>query len=109
MVGEASGNYNPATQPRPATGFEKTPAVTAPRLVAPAGKEIIVPVSINGASGNEIISYEFDLRYDPAVIQPLEDPVEVAGTVSRGLMAVANPNEPGLLRSRTVRPNADRS
>lgn len=98
LIGEASGNYNPATQPRPVVGPEKAPAVTAPLLVTQAGKEIIIPVNVSGAVGKEIISYEFDLRYDPLVIQPLENPVDVAGTVSRGLFAVANPNEPGLLR-----------
>ena len=46
----------------------------------------------------DVISYEFNLRYDPAVIQPLKDPVDIAGTVSRGLFVVANPFEPGLLR-----------
>jgi hypothetical protein len=98
LVGEASGNYNTATNPRPVTGPEKSPAVTTPRMVTPAGKEIVIPVNVNGAICKEIISYEFDLRYDPTVIEPLENPVEVAGTVSRGLLAVANPFEPGLLR-----------
>ena len=32
------------------------------------------------------------------MIQPLADVVDVAGTVSRGLTVVANPNEPGRLR-----------
>jgi hypothetical protein len=67
-------------------------------MTASADKEVIIPVSVDGVKGKEIISYEFDLKYDPAVIQPAEDPVDVAGTVSRGLTAVANPNEPGLLR-----------
>ncbi len=46
----------------------------------------------------DVISYEFNLRYDPSVIQPFAKPVEVKGTVSRGLTAVANATEPGLLR-----------
>jgi hypothetical protein len=67
-------------------------------MTASTDKEIVIPVSVQGAADKEIISYEFNLRYDPTVIQPLENPVDVAGTVSRGLMAVANPYEPGLLR-----------
>jgi hypothetical protein len=98
LVGEASGNYNPAVHPRPAMGPERSTSVTAPKLVAPADNEVIIPVSVTGAADKEIISYEFDLRYDPSVIQPQENPVDVSGTVSRGLLAVANPNEPGLLR-----------
>ena len=98
LVGEVSGNYNPAVHPRPALGPERMTSVAAPRLLTPADSEVIIPVSVTGAAGKEIISYEFDLRYDPAVIQPQENPVDVSGTVSRGLLAVANPNEPGLLR-----------
>ena len=70
----------------------------APRLVTPADNEVVIPVSVQGAANKEIISYEFDLRYDPTVIQPQTDPVDLAGTVSRGLSVVANANEPGLLR-----------
>ena len=55
-------------------------------------------MAVQGAVNKGIISYEFNLRYDPSVIQPQADPVDLAGTVSRGLTAVANPAEPGLLR-----------
>ncbi|MBK8467480.1 MAG: choice-of-anchor J domain-containing protein [Chloracidobacterium sp.] len=97
LVGEVTGNW--AAGPlRPAAGPERSTAIAAPRLVTPADSEVIIPVAINGAVNKGIISYEFDLRYDPTVIQPQAEPVDLAGTVSRGLTAVANPNEPGLLR-----------
>ncbi len=109
LVGEVSGNWNPATHPRPAgtvvsgqlsvvSGPVKNIAVEMPQMKVSTDKDIIIPVSIQGATGKEIISYEFDLRYDPSVIQPLENPVNVAVTASRGLSVVANPNEPGKLR-----------
>ena len=111
LVGEASGNYNPATHPRgtmagggmldvsgAGRGAGRTITVAAQPVVATAGKEIVVPVSVDGAAGKEIVSYEFDLRYDSSIIHPLKDPVDVTGTVSRGLMVVTNPKEPGLLR-----------
>ena len=72
--------------------------VTLPQLVNRTGKDISVPVIVDGAANKGIIAYEFDLRYDPTVIQPQKNPVDVAGTVSRGLIAVANAKEPGLLR-----------
>jgi 6-phosphogluconolactonase (cycloisomerase 2 family) len=72
--------------------------VTARPVVAGAEKEIVVPINVEGMTGKGIISYEFDLRYDPAVVQPLESPVDVKGTVSRGLSVVTNATEPGLLR-----------
>jgi hypothetical protein len=98
LIGEASGNWNPATHPRPAPAPERSVTIELPQITASTDKEIIIPVNVQGAADKEIISYEFDLRYDPTVIQPLENPVDVTGTVSRGLMAIANPNEPGLLR-----------
>ena len=61
-------------------------------------KGIVVPVSVQGVADKGIISYEFDLRYDPSVIQPSENPVDVAGTASRGLVVVTNATEPGFLR-----------
>ena len=72
--------------------------VTAPQLVIWADNEVVVPVIVDGAAGKGIISYEFDLRYDPTVIQPQKDPVVLLGTVSRGLSVVTNATEPGLLR-----------
>ena len=66
--------------------------------MTPADYEVIVPVSVTGAANKGIISYEFDLRYDPSVLQPQANPVEIAGTVSRGLSVVSNATEPGLLR-----------
>jgi hypothetical protein len=73
-------------------------SVTVAAVSAGAEKEIVVPVNVQGVVAKEIISYEFDLRYDPAVMQPLVEAVDVAGTVSRGLSVVVNPYEPGLLR-----------
>ena len=113
LIGEASGNYNPATNPRPENRTEngkwktesedgdlaeKLITVTAQPVITTADREIVVPVSVDGIAGKDVNSYEFDLRYDPSVVQPSENPVDVKGTVSRGLFAVANPNEPGLLR-----------
>ena len=79
-------------------GPERNTAVALPNLVTPTDKEIIIPVSVLNAAGKGIISYEFDLRYDPLVIQPQAEPVDLSGTASRGLTSVANISEPGLLR-----------
>jgi hypothetical protein len=97
LVGETTGNWT-ATAARAAQGPTRSTAVAAPRLVTPADNEVVIPVSVQGAKDKGIISYEFDLRYDPTVIQPQADVIDLAGTASRGLTAVANPNEPGLLR-----------
>ena len=57
-----------------------------------------VSVTVDGIANKDIISYEFDLRYDPTVLQPIGDGIEVAETISRGLSFVANAAEPGILR-----------
>ncbi len=72
--------------------------VTARDVKAAADKEILIPIGVEGVANKGIIAYEFDLRYDPAVIRPQAEPVDLTGTVSRGLMAVVNADEPGLLR-----------
>lgn len=106
LIGEVSGNWNPATHPRPVGsrqkavggGPERGIEVQIPSVSVSAGKGIVVPVSVQGIADKNAISYEFDLRYDPTVIQPVGDVTDVKGTASRGLSIVANATQPGLLR-----------
>lgn len=98
LIGEVSGNWNPATHPRPAAGPGKSIAVELPDLVSALEKEIVVPVNVQGAADQDVISYEFNLRYDPSVIQPAGDAIDVKNTASRGLSVIKNASEPGLLR-----------
>ncbi len=106
LVGEVSGNWSntgarPVGSRQSAVGSDVADGsiiVTAPNLVTPAGSEVIIPVNVENAAGKGIISYEFDLRYDPAVIQPQANPADLSGTMSRGLSVTFNAEEPGLLR-----------
>jgi len=77
---------------------ESVISVTAPTSTAQVGSEFNVPLNVSGTTGLGIIAYQFDLHYNPAVIQPQANAVEVAGTLSSGLSAVFNPNTPGLLK-----------
>ena len=79
-------------------GPERGIGIELPSLETPVDKEIVVPVRVQGIANKDVISYEFDLRYDPSVMQPLSDAADVKETVSRGLSVVTNANEPGLLR-----------
>lgn len=72
--------------------------VSLPTVAMAVGDELVIPVRLDGAADKEIISYEFDLRYDPSVIQPLADPIDVVETASRALSVVTNAEHPGLLR-----------
>lgn len=99
LIGEVSGNWtNSGARPAVGGGPERSITVNAPRLLTKSGDEIVVPVDVQGIANKGIISYEFELRYDPSAIQPTTNAVDVAGTVSRGLTAVFNAEEPGRLR-----------
>lgn len=107
LMGEVTGNWtNTGGSLRVSgergvrgNGPEKNITVRAPKLVTqPNGKAILLPVYIEGVANKDIISYEFDLRYDPSVIQPQASPVDLTGTVSQALNAAVNAGEPGLLR-----------
>lgn len=110
LMGEVSGNWN-NTGARPADrdakhltentssrGPERGITVNLPHLSAATGEDVILPVLVDNLANKGIISYEFNLRYDPLVLQPYTDPIDVTGTVSRGLSFAANAEEPGFLR-----------
>ncbi|MBK8467481.1 MAG: hypothetical protein IPL32_16820 [Chloracidobacterium sp.] len=120
LMGDPSGNWCDPTstvgpacgpagtiigQPR-AGGPTRPTAVQAAKLSAPASSDIVVPVSIQGAADKGIISYQFDLRYDPKVIQPTANAVTLGGTVSSEMTVVANPTTPGVLRVAVYGPYA---
>lgn len=98
LMGEVTGNWT-NTGARPSTrGPERDAVVKLPDIVAAVDKEILVPVTVENVANKNVISYEFNLRYDPSVIQPPSEPVEVKRTVSHGLLVVTNSIEAGLLR-----------
>jgi len=99
LMGEVTGNWlNSGGRIASGYGPENPIEVDVSRVSAENGDEVLIPVRIDGVASKDIISYEFDLRYDPTVIITQTDAVELAGTVSRGLSVVTNISEPGLLR-----------
>jgi hypothetical protein len=96
LMGDVSGNWGDPSPFRAVAGPERSTAVSAPRVVAASGSDVTVPIIVQGAANKGIISYEFDLRYDPSVIQP--QGAFLRGTVSRGLTVIMNAQQPGLLR-----------
>lgn len=98
LMGEVSGNWTNSGA-RPTVNLsEKAIGLCLPQLTASAEKDLIVPVNIQGVANKNIISYEFELRYDPSVIQPPAEPIDLSGSISRGLSVVTNAEEAGLLR-----------
>lgn len=99
LMGEVSGNWSNTGARRPGSnGPVRAAAVNLPQLRAGLGKDVTVPVSVESTVNKGIVSYEFVLRYDPSVIQPLANPIDTTGTASRGLQFVTNAREPGILR-----------
>lgn len=62
---------------------------------APPGSTVEVPISIGDAEG--LGSLQFDLKFDPSLLEPAETPVR-AGADLPGAMIEANASEPGTLR-----------
>ncbi len=105
LMGDVTGNWANTGARRTGTkkvsnenDSENTIAVELPQIETSVEKDIVIPVSVRGLANKDVISYEFNLRYDPSVIEPIADVVDVNGTASRGLSFVANPYEPGVLR-----------
>lgn len=99
LLGEVSGNWtNTGARPSNPVGPVRNISVALPETVTPTDKGIVVPVTVSGAANKNVIAYEFDLRYDPSVIQPYAEPVDLLGTASRGLSFAVNAEEPGILR-----------
>jgi hypothetical protein len=98
LMGDVSGNWTPSGMRAANVGPERSTSVSAPQKVVAPGSQVFIPITVQNAADKGIVSYEFDLRYDPSVIQPMANTAVLNDTVSRGLNVVVNPTEPGLLR-----------
>lgn len=99
LMGDVTGNWvDTGLRPSDANGPERQIAIGIPKIGGGAAGDVRIPVTVSGLAGKEIISYEFDLRYDPSVMMPNVDPISVDGTISRGLSVAFNISQPGLLR-----------
>lgn len=101
LMGDVTGNwFDPGATLRQAT-FARTGkpvSVTLPNVSASRGSEVVVPVNISDSTDKGILSYEFDLAYDPAVLEPQQNPTDASQTLSDGRVVTVNPRTPGLLK-----------
>jgi ligand-binding sensor domain-containing protein len=105
LMGDVSGNWTDTgakamrenRKHSPQTG-DNGIGVELPTAITPSGKDVIIPVKVNGIAAKDVISYEFTLRYDASVMQPSSRVVDLKGTVSRGFAFAANATQPGVLR-----------
>ena len=64
-------------------------------LAAEQGATLTVPINVTDTSGMRVISFDFALNYDPAVLQPLAVPYDKTGTLSAGFEINAGTSTPG--------------
>jgi len=101
LMGDVSGNWGDPSSFRPgrsAAGPERAVSVSISNFTKPVDGNLSIPINIQGVANKGVISYEFDLRYDPSVIQPQADPASVDRTVSSGMSIATNTDTPGLLK-----------
>jgi len=105
LMGEVSGNWAPPTMfaglYEPVKKEEAVPQavnVTAPAVNSSNGAIISYPINVSDTTGQGIISYQYDLTYNPSVLTPDAAPCEVTGTLSASMFPVCNPSTPGLIK-----------
>lgn len=105
LMGEVSGNWVPPTSLAPLAPSEikneapnVTINVTAPAVNKMVGSSFAVPVTVSDTTGAGIISWQFDLLYNPAIITPQVSPIDTAGTLGSGFAVTVNALTPGLLK-----------
>jgi hypothetical protein len=102
LMGEVSGNWAPSSGPRP-NFLAQTPStppvsVTIPNAAAPRGAIVTIPLVVEDLTAQGAISYQFDVTFDPNVLQPQELATNSAGTLSRDMTVSANSGTPGHLK-----------
>ncbi len=102
LMGEVSGDWAAPTMRASAGRTKAAPeaivTVTAPTKNVQALENFDVPITVSDTTGQAIISYQFDMLYNPAVIEPQASPVDTSGTISSGMFVTVNNPSPGLLK-----------
>jgi len=89
-------NTNTATGTPTATATGTPPVtVTLPSLSASPGSLVTVPITVGDTTGRSIISYDLQITYDPAVVQPASPAFDSTGTLSSAMSITPNTAFPG--------------
>ena len=76
-----------------AASAEAQGTVRMPDTTLAPSETVDVPVTVDGLVGQDVVSWQFDLRYDPAVLDTVM--VEARGTLAEGRRMTANTTRPG--------------
>ena len=111
MVGDVTGNWNPAGPLRPELSVvegerttqnekaAKVVRVTAQmNQVAEEERALTLNLTATETTGEGILGYQFDLLYDAEAIEPQAVGCDVSETISSGMKAICRVSEPGVLK-----------
>jgi hypothetical protein len=101
LTGDVNGDWMPAgMRPTGSIISDGRGAIRAsiPKTKVQAGSVVEIPLLIEGLRGREVDSFQFDISYDAYVVEPVEPPVDLSGTVSGGFGFAANSPAKGLLK-----------
>jgi hypothetical protein len=100
LMGDVTGNwFDPsATRLLPVIYKGRPIRVTIPETSAVRGAGVTVPINISDSTGKGILSYEFDLSYDPAVLEIGDNATDTVQTLSDGRFVTVNTTTPGLIK-----------
>ncbi|HMV87797.1 MAG TPA: putative Ig domain-containing protein [Blastocatellia bacterium] len=88
LVGDVSGNWTPSGN----ASSHKTAQIpiSLPNASAASGASLTIPIIVGNLTGLGVMSYDFDLSFDPTVLQLQNTPVDAAGTLSGAMTITPN-------------------
>lgn len=101
LFGDVDGSFTGATAGPEAnlqSGMTEPVAVSVGNAFAQQGTTFSVPLTIKDLKGASVRSYQFDIEYDPTVLQPDAVAADLSDAVSAGMNLIFNVPVPGLLK-----------
>ena len=86
LVGDVSGNWTPPAGPAMAqpSSVNATITVGLPNKQDPPGGPSTIPIIVGDTTGQGVFAYDFDMFFDPAVLQLQSPAFDATGTLSAG-------------------------
>ncbi|HEX8289187.1 MAG TPA: cohesin domain-containing protein [Pyrinomonadaceae bacterium] len=107
LIGDVSGNWSSAEQTSQSRGVNEDETtqfladsvnVKLPESQAGQNAFVTIPITVGDISGRGVVSYDFDLRFDPAILQVSGDSFDTNETLSKNLTVLTNTSNPGQIR-----------
>jgi hypothetical protein len=70
-------------------------SVALPNLSASPGAVVTVPITVTDTTGLNIIAYDFQVSFNPAIVQPASPAFDQTGTLSSGMTITENTGNAG--------------